>query len=150
MAIITIKNDGCCRYLPFCGEEYTVDTSRKFGGYEPGDLICHIWPFFGVPLRLEIAIRVDGSLIFRSWEWNMDRNSYLHTHELPPEKCNKDRLFPKPFTATDAQRETVSGLFSGRITFEGLHLAPGASLQDVCPIDLAAEEARCGKKIYLA
>lgn len=150
MAIITIKKDGYCRDIPFCGEEYTVDTSRKFGGYEPGDLICHIWPFFGVPLKLEIAIRADGSLIFRSWRWSMGGNSCLHTTELPPQKCDKDHLYPKPFISTQAQCETVSGLFSGRITFEGLHLAPGASLQDVCPIDLTAEEARCGKKIYLA
>lgn len=150
MAIITIKKDSYCYDIPFRGEEYTVDTSRKFGGYEPGDLICYIWPFFGVPLKLEIAIRADGSLIFRSWTWKMGENSYLHTTELPPEKCNEDRPYPKPFIPTQAQCETVSGLFSGRITFEGLRLAPGASLQDVCPIDVQAEEARCGKKIYLA
>lgn len=61
---------------------YTIDVDRKFGGYQAGDLICYINPFFGIPLKLEIAIRIDGSIVFRSWTWTQG-NGYLHTHEKP-------------------------------------------------------------------
>lgn len=131
--------------------DYTVDLYRRFEGYEHGDLICFAspWALSGVPLELEIAIRRDGSLIFRSWEWGGNRNNYLHTREKRAEDI--ENQFERPFIPTQAQIDTVNGLFSGRILFDGcLHLAPGASLQKICPIDVAAEEARVGKKIYLA
>ena len=118
--------------------DYTVDLDRQFEGYEKGDLICHVCPFLKIPLMLEIAIRADGNLIFRYWEWSFKGiNSYLHTDEKPDK-----------FTPTKAQIDTVNGLFSGRITFDGLKLAVGATVQDICPIDLTTEEKRCNKKIY--
>lgn len=116
--------------------DYTIDTNRAFGGYQDGDLICYVHPFFGVPLQLEIAIRTNGDIIFRSWTWCYFGNSYLHTHE-------------SKFQATPAQIDTVSGLFSGRIKFDGLELPVGASVQKICPINMQREEELTGKKIYL-
>jgi len=118
-------------------DEYVVDLHRPFGGYESGDLICDI-TLFDIFL-LNIAIRKDGSLIFRSWSVTNNGNPYLHT------SATKD-----DFTPTEEQINTVAGLFSGRICFEGLQLAVGASVQAICPIDVAKEEARIGKTIYLA
>lgn len=131
----------------FDGEQYIVDTNRKFGGYEAGDIICSECPFFGIPLRLEIAIRKNGELVFRSWTFILPDstgggNGYLHTQMSELEKSQ--------FKATEEQINTVSGLFSGRIKFEGIKLSPGATLQAICPIDVAAEENRIGKTIFLA
>lgn len=60
------------------------------------------------------------------------------------------REFEKPFIPTEAQCNTVAGLFSGRIRFEGLKIAVGATVQALCPIDMDKEEERVGKRIYLA
>lgn len=121
------------------GEQYEVDTDRKSDGYEKGDLLCYVHPFFGVPLRLDIAIRANGQLAFRSWSWGTNENNYLHTYAKPED-----------FTATPEQIDTVNGLFSGRIRFEGLKLAVGGTVQHVCPIDVAKEEKLTDKKIFLA
>ena len=118
--------------------EYTVDTRRKFEGYKSGDIICGITPFFGIPLQLEIAIRDTGELIFRSWNWIKGENGYLHLISYSGDQ------------PTQNQFDTVAGLFSNRIPFEGLELPPGSTLQKLCPIDIEAEEKRIGKKIYLA
>lgn len=141
MAIITLHNielDGLTE------GDYTIDTSRKFDGYQADDLICYVNPFFAIPLRLEIAIRTDGSIIFRRWAWGPG-NNYLHTNE---KSANETLL--TPFVPTQAQIDTVNGLFSGRIKFEGLKLAVGASVQKICPIDVRREEKLTGNKIYLA
>lgn len=143
MAKITIHDEIPYR---FGGGEYTLDTSRQFEGYQPNDLICFCCPFFDIPLRLEIAIRDDGSLAFRGWDWSGRGNSYLHTAKIPA----PGTAVNPGFAPSAAQVDTVAGLFSGRIRFEGLRLAPGKTLQAICPIDLAAEEARCGKTIYRA
>lgn len=145
---IAILKENCSS---FNGEQYVVDLSRKFEGYESGDLKCYCTPFIGLPLRLEIAIRSNGELIFRAWEWVQSENYYLQTNEIS-EKEYKERgeEYPKPFSPTKEQIDTVSGLFSGRIMFEGLKLAPGASLQKICPINVKREEQLIGKKIYLA
>lgn len=131
----------------FDGEQYIIDTSREFGGYEAGDIICSECPFFGIPLKLEIAIRKNGKLIFRAWTFispdsTGGGNGYLHTRMSELEKSQ--------FKATEEQIDTVSGLFSGRIKFEGIKLSPGATLQAICPINFATEEKRIGRKIYLA
>lgn len=138
MPKIAILNDRPSICSRFEGDQYVLDINRKFGGYQDGDLICKISPFFGIPLTLEIAIRKSGELIFRKWYFSEGENSYLHTSES------------KDFPATDEQKDTVNGLFSGRITFEGLRLSPGGTLQDICPIDIAREEKLIGKQIYLA
>lgn len=133
----------------FDEDEYTVDLDRRMDQYTPGDLICYVSPFFGIPLRLEIAIRADGSLAFRSWSFREGNNGYLHTYERPASACQDNAYLP-PFTPTAEQIDTVNGLFSGRIRFDGLKLAVGGSVQDICPIDVRREEKLIGQKIYLA
>ena len=137
MQKIAIKREPCSTL--FEGEMYEIDTYRHFGGYEIGDLVCYCTPFFGVPLKLEIAIRVNGDLIFRKWDWSLDRIRYLYTYEKP------DKFIP-----TQAQCETVNGLWSGRIKFEGLKLDVGETVQDICPINVEQEEQLLNKKIVLA
>lgn len=138
------------RNICFDGDEYTVDLDRRMDPYTPGDLICYVFPFFSsIPLRLEIAIRADGSLSFRSWSFSAGGSHYLHTYELPASACQNNAYSPH-FTATSEQIDTVNGLFSGRIRFEGLKLAVGATVQDICPIDVQREEELVGHRIYLA
>lgn len=134
---------------PFNGDQYVVNLSRKFEGYEPGDLKCYCNPFIEIPLKLEIAIRKDGGLVFRAWEWKNGGYCYLQTDEIS-EKDNNNKPWKTPFIPTKEQIDTVNGLFSGRITFEGLKLSPGASLQKICPINVKKEEQLIGEKIYLA
>lgn len=123
----------------FEGNEYIVDLGRKFEGYQKGDLICEVAPWWTeMPLVLEIAIRADGSIAFRGWSFSRTGvNGCLHTHE------NGD------FTPTQEQIDTVNGLWSGRLRYEGLRLSVGASLQEICPINVAGEELAIGEKIYL-
>jgi len=140
---------------PFEGEQYEVDLTRQFGGYERGDLICSVCPFGAtyLPLELEIAIRMDGSLIFRAWNFVKNMNYYLHTREISMkehDKVKEERPHIIPFVPTIEQIDTVNGLFSGRIKFEGLKIAVGGTVQDICPIDVKREEMLTGKKIYLA
>lgn len=118
--------------------------------YTPGGLICYVSPFdFEFPLRLEIAIRADGSLAFRSWKFTAEPNPYLHTFAQSAAACEGDAI-SSPFIPTAEQIDTVNGLFSGRIKFDGLTLAVGATVQRICPIDLKREEELVGHKIYLA
>lgn len=56
----------------------------------------------------------------------------------------------KNVNVTPEMRATVAGIFSGRIKIEGMKIAVGASVQDICPIDVVAEEKRTGKEIFLA
>ena len=126
--------------IEFEGKTFEIDTERSSEGYEEGDLICRCTPFYSVPLKLEIAIRANGDLIFREWSWNLNnQNPYLHTSEKPNE-----------FIPTQAQCETVNGLWSGRIRFEGLNLSVGGTVQDICPINAEREEQLLNKKIFLA
>lgn len=130
----------------FPGDEYVIDLDRQMDKDPSNSLICRIAPWSlgtrsaaDVPLTLEIAICPSGEIVFRSWSWDGNANNYLHTAETP-----------ETYTATEAQKETVAGLFSGRIRFDGLRLTPGGTLQKVCPIDLDAEEKRISRKIFLA
>jgi hypothetical protein len=146
MSKIAILKD---TFSNFDGEMYIVDLYREFGGYKAGDLICGIQPFgLKLPLSLEIAIRVDGSLIFRAWKFSGRWNNYLHTHEIA--EPDSEKPFTVPFVPTEQQIDTVNGLFSGRIKFEGLKLAVGVTVQNICPIDVKREEELIGKKIFLA
>lgn len=144
--IISIKCDN--HTTCFDGDEYIVDLDRKFDGYENGDLICSCSPFDSTgsfPLTLELAIRKDGTLVFRKWTFANNMSSvYLHTD------INNDNFPSSNFAATSEQIDTVNGLFSGRIKFEGLKLAIGRTMQLICPIDVKKEEQLIGKKIYLA
>lgn len=135
--IISVKKD-IFSSSNFEGDEYIINLNRKFEGYEKGDLVCYIKPWLSMPLVLEIAIRTNGDIIFRSWGFENRGNEYLHTDESV-----------EMFTATAEQAETVSGLWSGRLRFEGLKIPVGGTVQDICPIDIGKEEQRTGKKIYL-
>lgn len=132
----------------FEGEEYVIDFDRKFEGYQSGDLICVTAPFFGIPVTLEIAIRKNGEIAFRSWTWNGGGNDYLHTTEVAAGR--EQNALQIGFVPTQEQIDTVNGLFSGRIKFDGLKLKPGKTLLDICPIDISHEEALVHHKIYLA
>ena len=132
----TISKENCNRLNV---ESYEVNTLRQFEGYEPGDMVCYCSPFSDMPLTLEIAIRKDGSIVFRRWNWNKESNYYLHTSENPDE-----------FEPTEAQRDTVNGLWSGRLDFEGIKLPVGLTVQKICPVDVTKEEEILNKKIYLA
>lgn len=114
-----------------------VDLNKKFEGYQPGDLIIGGFPFHYLPLELELAIRVDGSIVFRKWNWRNGCGQYFHTDE-------------KELKATPQQIETVSGLWSGRIDYMGIKIAIGGTIQEICPIDVENEEKLKGEKIYLA
>ena len=131
--IAIIKEIGSC----FETEQYIIDLKRKFEGYEANDIICKTTPFYNMPLTLEIAIRADGSLVFRGWEFTDRYNSYLHTNTS------------LDFEPTEEQVNTVNGLFSGRIKFEGLKLSPGKTLQSICPINVKKEEKLINKKLYV-
>jgi len=107
--------------------------------YVPGGMICDICPFFDVPLQLSICICPDGDILHRGWHWVNTRNPYLHTIS---EKEN--------VTVTKEMEKTIAGLFSGRIKFKNIKLAVGATVQEICPIDIKKEEQRTGQTIYLA
>lgn len=144
---IAIKKDQIPNSI-FDGDEYVIDFDRDFDGYQSGDLICVTAPFFGVPATLEIAIRKNGEISFRAWNWNGGGNDYLHTNEVAA--GHEQNKFQKAFIPTQEQIDTVNGLFSGRIKFEGLKLKPGKTLLDICPLDIKREEERVHHKIYLA
>ena len=126
---------------------YCEGTDIRYG-YQSGDWICVTAPFLGVPATLKIAIRKNGEIAFRSWSWNGGGTSYLHTTEVAAGREQDTRR--KGFIPTQEQIDTVNGLFSGRIKFEGLKLRPGKTLLDICPLDIKREEERVHHKIYLA
>lgn len=123
-------------------ESYTVDLNRKDEiMYVPGGMICMIapWACSGIPLVLDICICPDGGILHRGWDWSGNANQYLHTSDKKAE-----------IRVTEEMINTVNGLFSGRILFEGLKIPVGGTVQGICPIDCEREEKRTGKKIYLA
>lgn len=145
--IISVKNDTFNNI--FNGEEYLINLERKFEGYEKGDLVISGNPFSSdlFPLSLQLAIRINGDIIFRSWSFSTSANSYFHTNEKSEKNCNE---FAPAFKATPEQIDIINGLFSGRITYEGLKIAIGDSIQHICPINIKKEEKLTGNKIYLA
>lgn len=125
-------------------DEITIDTSRRDNVvYEKGSLIAYASPFSasGCPLTIGIAITPSGKILHRGWDWSGKGNYYLHTDQADENQFKPD--------VTPQMCETIAGLFSGRITIDGLQLHPGATVQNFCQIDLLAEEERAGKKIYL-
>ena len=110
-----------------------------------GSMECRVHPVFGLPLVLEILITPNGEIIHRGYEWDNSRgytNTYLHISEY-------SELIWGKVIPTKEMTKTLSGLFSGRIKIDGLKIAVGTMLQNLCPIDLEEEEKRIGKKIYL-
>lgn len=149
MKIAILKSD----FSPFEGEQYIVDLSRDFEGYEKGDLICFIHPFGPcyLPLQLEIAISTNGEIKFRSWKFtDTEPNSYLHTNAIGKDRIQEYPYTDNAFIPTESQIDSINGLFSGRIKFEGLKIAVGSTAQNICPINLEKEEQLIGKKIYLS
>lgn len=120
----------------------TIMMGKNYGGemYRKGGMICEVapWEASGCPITLDICICPDGTILKRSWKWVGNANFYLHTYSEA-----------KDVDVTPEMQDTVSGLFSGRIKVDGVKLAVGASVQDICPIDVEAEEKRINKKIYL-
>lgn len=126
----------------FPKEKYTVKLEERDDiMYVKGGLICHIspWGASGIPLQLSICICTDGGIIHRGWEWSQNINSYLHTNDKPED-----------IVVTPEMIDTVNGLFSGRIIFNGLKIAIGGTIQNICPINIEKEEEKIGQKIYLA
>lgn len=140
MAKIAIIRNGYSE--PFDGDQYVIELDRPFEGYEKGDIICEVEPFSGcgLLLTLELAIRRDGSIVFRKWTQKGTGNGYLHYMPSP--------FSTDPIKPTAEQIDTVNGLYSGRIRWEGLKLIPGATLQRICPIDIEREEKLTNRKIY--
>lgn len=127
---------------PHLGEKYIVFTERKDDKmYIKGGMICSVcpWMLFNIPLKLSICICPDGGILHRGWDWSGSANYYLHTSDKPQD-----------INVTIPMIDTVSGLFSGRILFEGLKIQVGRTVQDICPINLKKEEELLKKKIYLA
>lgn len=163
--------------MDFAGDEYTVDLDRRKDDWQVGAIEIDGCPF-GVdqqlPLWLTLAIQTDGMVAFRGWTWNSGvcNNSYFHTAQhLVADGHRADNDPQEPFPGwdaigsgrdprkpwdqnsvrpTQAQIDTVNGLWSGRLRWEGLKIAIGGSVQHICPIEIEAEEARTGDKIYLA
>lgn len=126
----------------FEGDEYIVNLDRHFEGYEEGDILIYGNPFGTLqklPLQLNVAIRKDGTIIFRSWTFRADVlvRGYFHVDNI----C-------KNIVPTDDQINTVAGLFSGRLNYEGLRLSPGKSLLQLCPFDPKNEEKKLIKKYF--
>lgn len=137
MKISVKKGFGSC----FQTDEYVIDLNRKFEGYEVEDLIIYGKPFDSTdnfPLLLILAIRRNGKLAFRNWQFTKCGSCYFHTDESDD------------FVPTLEQMDTVAGLFSGRVKFEGLKLAIGKTILDLCPINIKEEERKIGRKIFLA
>ena len=136
----------------FEGDEYVIDFEREREGViDTGAIRCTIapWSTQAYLMTLTIDIRRDGSMQFISWEYS-DKEAmyYLQAAWLTRRDHKEGR-----FVATDAQRETVCGLMSGRLRFEGLKLLVGQTVMEVAGLteeDFEAEEARCGRKIVLA
>jgi hypothetical protein len=122
------------------GHWFEVKVGKNYQGkvYEPGSMIISGCPFFGVPLALDLSITPAGEILFRGWRWVDGQNTYFHTTDRP-----------ENVEVTPEMQSTISGLFSGRILYEGIKIAIGASIQKLCPLDLEREERLIGRKIYL-
>lgn len=147
--IIPINNDGGRREnapkltitIDHDKKPYNVDMRRidKLL-YVPGGMICNIcpWGALKIPLTLSICICPDGDILHRGWSWSNDTNYYLQTNTKSED-----------VSVTPEMLDTVAGLFSGRITVDDLVIPVGKTVQEICPIDVSAEEKKIGKKIYL-
>ena len=128
---------------PFEADEYEIDLDyMNFNRDMRGCIRAQCAPIFGLPITLNVDICPDGHVEVCNWCFDGNTNRYLHVSSIW-----------KDVKPTEAQRETVLGIFSGRVRVEGLKLAVGKSLQDLCDItaaDLQAESNRVGSQILLA
>jgi len=124
--------------------DITIKIGTEYGSemYRKGGMICRVapWSSSGCPITLSICICPDGAILKRAWDWvtTSGTNPYLHAISKQED-----------VEVTDAMRDTVGGLFSGRILVDGVKIAVGASVQEICPIDLEKEEQVVGKKIFV-
>lgn len=128
--------------IDISGDSYTVKLNRKDDVvYVPGGMICDIspWIAFDIPLQLSVCICPDGSILHRGWSWDNKGSYYLQSYSRPEE-----------VNVTEEMIDTVNGLSSGRIKFEGLRLNIGRTVQEICPINIQREEELTGNKIFLA
>lgn len=122
---VIIKDD-------FKGDIEIDVRGKKYGEkvYEKGSMLCRITPWYikGCPLTLDLAITPSGEILFRSWDWSGGGCNYLHTYSEPSQ-----------VEVTEDMANTVNGLFSGRIKYEGLKLSIGGTIQKICPINVEKE-----------
>lgn len=119
---------------------YCLDLDRACAPNMEGDLNIHGGAFGLLPIEMNLAIRMDGEIVFKGWEFHNTGfyALYFHTSQKPED------IIP-----TEEQVDTVNALWSGRKTFEGLKLSIGATVQEICPIDVDKEEKLLHKKIWL-
>lgn len=123
---------------PFSGREYIINPQRPAEPYTPLSLMIYGNPFanIGLGVLLGLAIHTDGTILFRGWELNQHATS---PYFYPTKDC------PQSMQLTQKQKDTVAGLFSGRILFEGLRLLIGSQIQQLCPVNIEAEARRFHK-----
>jgi len=129
------------------GSKHEIDTSKRDSViFEKGLLAFRFAPFGiqGCPLTLNFGVTREGKIVHRGYDWSgKGYSSYIQYDE--------NLLDNKKAEVTDAMKETISGLWSGRIEVDGFRIGVGATVQQfIKGIDVEAEEQRCGKKIYLA
>lgn len=139
--------------ITFHNYDATVDTNdtdqvKYSAEMTEGCMILTICPFMDCPLRLEFAILQSGEILIRSWWWDGRGNHYAHLDEIHTIMHENTPLWP--IVPTKEMAESLAGLFSGRIRVRGLKIPIGGTPQNYCPIDVAAEEVRLGKTLYLA
>lgn len=127
---------------PFDGDDYEIDPNRKADAIPQRSIFLYGCPFaeMGFPVVLRLAIAPDGTILFNGWDFCGGGCLYFHAEKWSLPNYLRD----KP---TENQAETIAGLFSGRIKWDGLRLLIGATLQEICPIDLDAEAARWNKEV---
>lgn len=137
---IRIKSDEENR--PFTEMEYEFDMTRPVEPYQPVSIVLCGCPFarMGLYTMLTLAIQPDGSIAFRGWK----EEKYCIA-----EYFSLGAFYSEAFSPTQSQRDTMAGLFSGRIRWEGLRILIGMMPQKICPIDIEAEEKRLGKKAII-
>lgn len=139
MTSINVKIASDERNRPFTGMEYEFDMLRPPQPYQYGSIVLCGSPFtrMGLYTMLTLAIQPDGSIVFRGWK---------EVQYLASEYFGLGAYYSEAFTPTQNQRDTMDGLFSGRIRWEGLRILIGMMPQKICPINIEAEEKRWGKK----
>ena len=129
------------------GEKHEVDLDSKSKQvYVKGSLLCSFAPFIieGIPLVLNMGITPQGEILNRGCNWKGNASHYLEiSRDISADIINACEATPK-------MKETVEGLFSGRIKYMNFSVSVGKTVQRaVGGISLEDEEKRLGKKIFL-
>lgn len=135
--VIEIKSSDMGK--PFVENKYKFDITRPVEPRQTGSIIICGSPFarMGLYTMLTLAIQPDGSIVFQGWkEVKYGVSEYF----------TLGAYYSDAFSPTQNQRDTMDGLFSGRVRWEGLHILIGMMPQKICPINIKAEEKRWGRK----